>query len=230
MAAMNPQTGSAHRLLTLDALVPHGHRAVIVAPHPDDEVLGMAGLMMQAQAQGRALLLVAVTDGTASHPDSALWPPTRLAMVRPRETAHALRELGVSPHVLRTQLPDGAVREQCDALRGRLCETLHGNDVVITTWRHDAHPDHEAVGAACAAAAHHCGARCVEVPIWGWRRLAHHAGARCLPLDGAMLARKHRAIRAFVSQLMGDASTGRGPILPASALQGWLRPFEVYLP
>ena len=57
-----------------EALVPEGGRAVIVAPHPDDEVLGTGGLLARLGRLGRELRLVAVTDGTASHPSSSCWP------------------------------------------------------------------------------------------------------------------------------------------------------------
>jgi len=74
-------------------LVPPGARAVVVAPHPDDEVLGTGGLLAHLSALGRKVLIVAVTDGTASHPDSPAWPVERLAAVRPQETREALRNL-----------------------------------------------------------------------------------------------------------------------------------------
>ena len=48
------------------ALVPPGRRAVIVAPHPDDEVLACGGLLQMLAAQGSPMVLVAVTDGTGS--------------------------------------------------------------------------------------------------------------------------------------------------------------------
>lgn len=43
-------------------------RLVVVAPHPDDEVLGVGGLMATAVGAGVELDIVAVTDGDASHP------------------------------------------------------------------------------------------------------------------------------------------------------------------
>ena len=52
-------------------LVPQGSRAVIVAPHPDDEVLGTGGLLQLINTLNRPLLLISVTDGTASHPAPA---------------------------------------------------------------------------------------------------------------------------------------------------------------
>src|SRR6185312_15572981 len=46
--------------------------AVIVAAHPDDEILGAGGTLARLAAGGARLRLVAVTDGEASHPE-----PTR---------------------------------------------------------------------------------------------------------------------------------------------------------
>ena len=48
-------------------LVPGSARAVVVAPHPDDEILACGGLLQLLAQQGSEVLLVAVTDGDASH-------------------------------------------------------------------------------------------------------------------------------------------------------------------
>lgn len=64
--------------IDLTRLVPEGARAVIVAPHPDDEILGCGGVLQLLHAAGRSLLLISITDGTASHPGSSAWPPERL--------------------------------------------------------------------------------------------------------------------------------------------------------
>lgn len=70
--------------ISVEQLVPDGHRAVIIAPHPDDEVLGCGGLMQGLAALGRPIQLISVTDGSASHPGSRRWPVERLSVVRPR--------------------------------------------------------------------------------------------------------------------------------------------------
>ena len=46
------------------------HEMIVVAPHPDDEVLGVGGLMSTAAAAGIRVSVVAVTDGGGSHPGS----------------------------------------------------------------------------------------------------------------------------------------------------------------
>ena len=43
-------------------------RVLVLAAHPDDEVLGVGGTMAQLAAAGARLRLVSVTDGEASHP------------------------------------------------------------------------------------------------------------------------------------------------------------------
>jgi GlcNAc-PI de-N-acetylase len=56
--------------------------AVIVAAHPDDEILGAGGLISILSASGARLRLVAVTDGEGSH--RGLADPVALASGGPR--------------------------------------------------------------------------------------------------------------------------------------------------
>jgi len=217
-------------------LVPEGGRAVIVAPHPDDEVLGTGGLLARLGRLGRDVLLIAVTDGTASHPGSSSWPVERLAAARPRETRDALNRLGLAHvEVERLELPDGALQAHETRLAGLLGERLRPEDVVLATWRMDGHPDHEAVGRAAFRASAALETRFVEVPIWTWH-WARPADARVpwsrarrILLDEPTLALKRRATAAYVSQLDPDPSTGRAPILPSHVLARLLCSFEVVL-
>ncbi|QEI07469.1 PIG-L family deacetylase [Pigmentiphaga aceris] len=223
----------------LEALVPPGARAVIVAPHPDDEILGTGGLLRKLMAAGNPCLLIAVTDGGGSHPESSDWPVARLTATRRDETQEALRRLRVdcsgSPvEVLRLGLPDGGLRGQEDALTAALLAQLAPGDVVFATWDQDGHPDHEVVGRSAGRAAAQCGAALIQVPIWAWHWALPEdarmpwATARRLELNAADVAAKAHALQAFTSQITPDASTGRGPILPDWALTRMLRPFEVY--
>ena len=221
--------------ITIDQLVPPGHRAVLVAPHPDDEILACGGLLQQLAGRGEAPLLIAVTDGEGSHPDSALWPVPRLRQARPRESEAALQTLGsMHAKVLRLGFADGGVQAAQTALERRLAALLTPTDVVITTWRYDGHPDHEATARACMAAARMAGARLLEVPVWGWHWSAPGDGAmplataRKLVLTPSQQRVKRAAMDCFVSQTGPDASSGAGPILPASALDRALASFELY--
>ena len=73
------------------ALRPPG-RVVVVVPHPDDEVLGVGGTLAAWAATGVDTVVVAVTDGEASHPGS---PTLTRAELAGRRTDERHRALGV---------------------------------------------------------------------------------------------------------------------------------------
>lgn len=217
-------------------LVPLGSRAVIIAPHPDDEVLGCGGIMQLLAAAGRPLQLISVTDGSASHPGSQRWTVERLSVVRPQESAEALRRLGLPMHSLkwlRGGFTDTQVAAQETGLSEFIAGYLHASDVVFTTWRQDGHSDHEAVGRASVEAARSVGATCHELPVWTWHWATPEDAsvpwerARKILLSPTHIARKRHAAHAFASQLEGDRDVGLGPVLAPYVLDRLLQPFEV---
>ncbi|SIR09999.1 N-acetylglucosaminyl deacetylase, LmbE family [Pseudomonas sp. B10] len=217
-------------------LVPLGSRAVIIAPHPDDEVLGCGGIMQLLAAAGRPLQLISVTDGSASHPGSQRWTVERLSVVRPQESAEALRRLGLPMHSLkwlRGGFTDTQVAAQETGLSEFIAGYLHASDVVFTTWRQDGHSDHEAVGRASVEAARRVGATCHELPVWTWHWATPEDAsvpwerARKILLSPTHIARKRHAAHAFASQLEGDRDVGLGPVLAPYVLDRLLQPFEV---
>ncbi|WP_158601838.1 PIG-L deacetylase family protein [Pararobbsia silviterrae] len=219
-----------------DRLVPLHGRAVFIAPHPDDEVLGMGGLMVRLARLQRKLALIAVTDGDASHRNSTVWTADRLRETRPNETREALQRLrAYNVDVTRLRFGDGTVGSSERALQSQIEHLIHADDVVITTWRFDGHPDHEATGRAAAAACVASGAHLVEAPIWAWHDSAPGdtrlpwGRARRLSLDASTHARKRHAIDAFTSQLEDDPSNQQKAVLSDATLTPWLRPFEIYL-
>jgi len=212
----------------LPALAYDGWRsAVVVAAHPDDEVLGLGGLMSLLAASGVRLRLVAVTDGEASHPDIA--DRAALAARRAGETAAALKALGAGDiETVRLGMPDTGLAARQDELTQALKEASAGFQVCLAPWEADAHSDHEAAGRAAAAA----GLSPYFYPIWAWhwarpgdRRLPWERAARiCLP--PAVLARKRAAIGCFTSQLEPRAA-GLEPVLPPGIVAHFTRECEV---
>lgn len=222
--------------ITADLLVPPGCRAVIIAPHPGDEVLSCGGLLRQLTQLGRTVALVSVTDGTHSHPGSTLWPEQRLKTVRPQESAEGLACLGLDSGAFewaRADFPDGEVATHEDALVAFLQQHLHPTDVVFSTWAQDGHPDNEAVGRASARACVSSGAQLHEVPIQAWHwadpedeRLPWERARKVL-LDPGAHAHKREAALALSSHLQGDPIAGVPPGLPSGTLDRLLQPFEL---
>lgn len=199
-------------------------RPLVVAPHPDDEVLGLGGLLSLAGGAD----IVAVTDGEASHPHADPQTQRELVRRRPGETAAALAELGSGFTVTRLRQPDGAIGEA--ALTGTLVPLLTPGRSCFVTWRGDGHPDHEAVGRAAAAACAVTGARLWEYPIWMWHWAAPDDArvawerARRIDLTAAARTAKAAAVSAFTSQIEPIEGV---TILPEHVLARFRRPYEV---
>ncbi len=214
-------------------LVGADQRAVVVAPHPDDEVLMVGGLLAQLAVLRRAVVVVAVTDGEASHPGSTRWPAERLARARAAETRQALKHLGSDAAVVRAGVRDGHVGAHQHALCAVLAHMLRPSDVVFTTWSLDGHPDHEATARATQAAAAATGARVLEVPVWGWHwarpdeACMPWSRALCIGLARPVVQRKCTALRAFRTQWEQDTSCQDTPVLLPAMLARAQRGLEI---
>jgi len=221
--------------MSIHQLVPAGRRVVVVAPHPDDEVLGCGGTLSLLARAGRTIEVIGVTDGEGSHPDSLVWTPSMLARRRREERAAGLVRLGVASHPHELGLPDGAITNNEHQLAGRLAALIRPGDVVLATWRLDGHPDHEATGRAAASAAARHGCDLWELPVWMWHwaepgdvRVPWQRMSR-VAMDTQARERKSHAIAAHGSQLVDAPSERRPPVLPDWALTRLLRPFEIFI-
>jgi LmbE family N-acetylglucosaminyl deacetylase len=214
---------------------------LVVAPHPDDQILGVAGLLALL---GRADLAAVTSDPAAE---------VQAAAVGGAGTAEALRRLGLgSAAVHRLGHPGGAIDE--DRLAGQLAGLLTPGRWCLVTWRGDGHPDHEVTGRAAARACAATGARLLEYPIWTWHWSYPESPevpwdrAHRVDLPPAARTAKAAAIAAFRGRAAstgpgraGDASTGPEPTpaastgpepggaagLPAHVVARFTRPFEV---
>jgi len=204
--------------------------AVVVAAHPDDEVLGAGGLISVLAASRARLRLVAVTDGERSHRGRAA--PAALARRRTAETFAALRALGArAAEVVRLQMPDTRLASREDELTAALTPLIAGFDMCLAPWERDMHPDHEAAGRAARRA----GPRHLYYyPVWMWHwaspadpRVPWDRALR-IPLPPRAAARKRAAISCFSSQTQ-DRGNGLGPVLSPGMIAHFTRTMEVLL-
>ncbi len=205
---------------------PTTSRLVVVAPHPDDETLGAGGLIASWRARDRAVILISVSDGEAARPELP-----DLAAMRRAELTAALAELGVGPSAVRhLGLPDGDLARWEPLIESTVLSLIPRDATLVAPRVGDGHPDHDAVGRACARAAERAGAPLARYPIWSWfnddvSSLEEFALGR-FPLSSEVEERKRRAIARFDSQL----SDAHGePIVPPHVLQYFLRDYEIFL-
>ncbi len=206
-------------------------RLVVVAPHPDDEVLACGLLLAHAAELGLDVRVIAVTDGEAAYPDR---DPFALAAVRRQEQRSAIEAVGLSPDVVhRLALPDGAVHDHvanvADAIRAHRGDR-NQRTMLVAPSIHDWHPDHEACGrAARSVAAEWRG------PFWSSLFWAHQHPAPLLASTTSLLRidgdpvhhdARARAVGCHRSQFSRDRGE---PVLTERDIRHLAAPCEFYV-
>lgn len=201
--------------------LPDTARLVVLAPHPDDEVLACGALLALHAARGGESLIVAVTDGEASHREALAHSADEklLAQTRCAERTQGLRQLDLSAEQITClHLPDGHVANHERDLTRLVTALLRPTDVIVSPWRLDGHPDHDACGRAAARASVVSGRPLWEAPVWMWH-WARPNDARvpwmrlqALAVSDAARASKQAALAAHVSQLT-PRSSSHGAVL-----------------
>lgn len=131
-------------------------KLLLIVPHPDDEVYGAGGTILEWIAGGQHVGLLTLTRGEKGRTLGLASSPEELADLRAAELRACLQVLGVEAH-RQLSYPDGGLK---DVAPGELRATVE--DVVLE-WRPqivltfppngaNGHPDHVATSAAVRAA------------------------------------------------------------------------------
>lgn len=166
--------------------------ALVLAPHPDDEIFGCAGAMLAHHAQGDAVTIVLVTDGAMQ----GTSPSMRLS-----ESCQAAAQLGLAAPTS-WSLPDRGV-EYGEALIARITEAIRDNQAqwVYAPWPGELHPDHRAIALAAIEAVRRIGG---DLHLAQYEVSAPMRPNRLLDIT-AVVAQKQQAMAAFGSQLAFSA-------------------------
>jgi LmbE family N-acetylglucosaminyl deacetylase len=218
-------------------------RAVVVAPHPDDETLGCGGAIARLRLRSVPVHVLVISDGTASHPNSKQYPPAKLRDLRERETRIAVGRLGGADNAVTfCRWPDKGVPEpgtQEFAIAVTQChEYLHRHtpSVVFVPWRHDQHRDHRAtwhIVQACLQSWSQPPQQIVY-SIWG----SPSAGLPMLPVGetgwrldiSSVESTKRFAVMAHQSQVTSLIEDDpEGFRLTSEMLANLIQPWETYL-
>jgi LmbE family N-acetylglucosaminyl deacetylase len=215
---------------------------VVVAPHPDDEILGVGGLISLLARGGARVHLIAVTDGEASHPGSPTLSGAELAERRRAESSEALHKLWVGKaSVERLGLPDGGVRDvekrwaTITAAVMRAVSRLESLGPVwcLAPWPRDGHPDHDAAGQAAVIAASGV-ARVLTYPVWMWHWSSPGdlrvpwSFARRVVLPPDIHQAKQAAVQCFQTQIAPLSNhPADAAILPPAVLRRLIRDTEI---
>lgn len=136
-------------------------RWAVLAPHPDDETIGVGALIAQLAAERRPPRVIYLTDGSGSHPLAHEGDRARLVRCRAREAALSIRRLAGrhAPAPLFLGWQDGhppATGSPAFAATARRLASLFAReriDAVAVPARDETHGDHVAAHALVHAAA-----------------------------------------------------------------------------
>jgi LmbE family N-acetylglucosaminyl deacetylase len=167
---------------------------LVLAAHPDDEVIGAGGMLAWHASRGHSLTVVHATDGAKGDPGQREHD---IRAVRRREGIEALGRLGIGP-ARDWGLPDGELPEHVDELTARIAGVMRevAPRTLYSFHAGEAHRDHRAVAVATAAAAPALPAGC--------RCLLY--GVNFVPPGGTLFditdtyARLYHALKAYSSQ------------------------------
>lgn len=195
-------TNAAWASITEPELVPYqaltvlpARKLLVLAPHPDDEVLGCGGLMAALLAHGASVQVVIASDGGQGGD----------AAVRERESLAAAQELGTAPAV--PQLEFWRLADRGLAMDTSLVPRLQHRlarseaDCVVLPSPFEIHPDHRAL---CLASLHALRSAGLSADVW-----FYEVGQPLMPdvlVDiTPQIERKRAALRCFASQMAVQA-------------------------
>jgi LmbE family N-acetylglucosaminyl deacetylase len=124
-----------------------GERLLVLAPHPDDEVIGCGGLVALHAREGRRVQVVIASDGVAAEPTV---DETAYREMREAESALGLQALGVERDPVFLRFPDRELATHQpglrDAIRGIILSERP--DLILAPSPVEIHPDHVALARA----------------------------------------------------------------------------------
>ncbi|MEY4646749.1 MAG: hypothetical protein RIQ98_585 [Bacteroidota bacterium] len=179
---------------------------LVMAAHPDDAELAVAGTIVDAIANGKK---VGIVDFTRGELGTRGTPEIRLA-----ESAAASQVLGIHARE-NLELADGFFQNDQES-QLKLIEVIrkYQPDVVLANALEDRHPDHGKGAALAIDACFLSGLRKIEtgLPAWRPKHVYHYIQDRYLEPDfvidiSAHWEKKEAAIRAFKSQFFDPNST-----------------------
>lgn len=178
-------------------------RVLVLAAHPDDEVLGAGGLLARLAESAEAVRVVVLTGGEAQEERGHGSADPE---IRRREAREAGQELGISDYVFEN-LPDRSLAIRKESVSKLIRDQIAAfrPDVLVLPSPCEIHPDHRAVAevvyelvaGAGAADADHEGYRLLRLVFY---ELTHPVLPNALVPLGLRAEKKKRAVEKFVSQ------------------------------
>ena len=199
---------------------------LIVAPHPDDEVIGCGGLIARLMAEGKTPHIVVMTGGGGSHRGCCSTPESEIVSARRQLTRDALAILGVpETNIHELDFVDGNIsaenKQEMRRLSGLISELqLQPDNILVPHWG-EGWNDHVTTARIIRNLVGDKPIKIWEYCVWMWYyniwRGLDWKNARCLNLTEAEQLLKFRAVDAYTLPLAPCGKPWSG-VLPKAFL------------
>ena len=222
-------------LRLLNCCKPHlqlSNNTVIIAPHPDDEVIGCGGLIQALVERGTPPHVIILTGGEGSHRGCCDTPESHIIAVRKQLTTRAMETLGLpASNIHCLEYPDGGVAF-AHAETERLKVLLHqlSPNALFVPHNGEGWSDHISVLEIVKELMKCHVVNIYEYCVWMWYYNVwklDNKNARILKMTPAQHQRKLKAIEQYVTPLAPCGKPWSG-VLPKAFLKAarWKR--ELY--
>ena len=200
-------------------------RILIVAPHPDDEVIGCSGLIQQFLAAGQQVYVCILTGGEGSHKGCCSIPAHELKSQR-RNLAKSIDvQLGLPvENLYMLDFPDGNINKdniECKKLRG-LIEQLKPQSIFVPHQKGEGWSDHIEAGNIVKKIIKGSSIHLYEYCVWFWYYNVwglDWKNARLLMMTRPQYQNKLKAIHNYISPLAPCGKPYSG-VLPKMFIRG----------
>jgi len=173
---------------------------LVVAPHPDDELIGCGGALAAHRERGDLVRVLVVFDGALGDPDARFGGTAEYVSLRAREALAGGALIGLDDYRF-MGLAEGHRASALELRHGahRIAQEAQrlGAQCIYAPTRGDAHLDHHQVAVAVELALEQLGP---AVRGWGYEVETPVTADRLLPID-AWAANKWAALREHASQM-----------------------------
>ena len=148
-----------------------GERVLIIAPHPDDEVIGCAGLIQQCLCNKKQVFVCILTGGEGSHRGCCSISAEELKANR-RELAARINKKIALPkeNLFMLDFPDGGINLVCKESQclKDLCIKIVPDSVFIPHQKGEGWPDHIEAGNIVKQITRGTNITLYEYCVWFW--------------------------------------------------------------
>ena len=213
------------------SLLPDFRRALVIAPHPDDESLGCGGTMALLAGRGTEVTTLTASDGEATRGTDL--PADEIGRLGRAEAQRAAAVSGAESRFL--GLPDGGLADHPHELTSGLRKALSEvePDAVFAPWLLDGGSDHRAVSGALADALDGAGGSPLP-EVWGYEVWTPLVPNRMVDITG-VIDRKREAIACHETaskalDLTAGEALARWRSLQGFGGRGWVEAFIALTP